>query len=68
MKLAFEEIGLAERLITLKNGQEVIDYIDKVTEDLTFEVSTSPLWPIPLLLLDINMPILTGLETLPLVK
>ena len=66
LKLTFEDIGLIDRFVSLTNGQEVLDYIDKVLEDLTFDTAQPRVQqPISLILLDINMPILHGLETLP---
>ena len=37
MKQIFEEIGLADRLEVFSNGQEVLDYHDRIFEELTLE-------------------------------
>ncbi|RKS25614.1 response regulator receiver domain-containing protein [Flavobacterium endophyticum] len=49
---AFKELNSENSLIIFKNGLEIIDYLDKVEE-------------IPhIIFLDLNMPIMGGLETL----
>ena len=64
------DLGLAKRLVMLSNGQEVIDYCDKLYEDLYRSQTEGelPLQPVALLLLDINMPIKNGIETLLVIK
>ncbi len=63
-KTQLQDYGLAERLVMFANGQEVVDYFDELLDDK----NEIPIQPVSLLLLDINMPILDGLETLRLVK
>ena len=68
-KMAIQDMGFADRLVLCSNGQEVLDYLDKMLEDLTLDQKrTTAFQPVSLLLLDVNMPILHGLDTLPLVK
>ena len=50
------------------NGQEVVDYIDKLLEDIEMGRSEPKTQPVALLLLDINMPLLSGMEACKLVK
>ena len=70
LKMTFlQDIGLAHRLVMVSNGQEVLDYFDNVLENLDLEQDRAvPLQPVSLLLLDINMPLLSGLQTLVLLK
>ena len=53
--------------MTHSNGQEVIDYFDKLFQDIN-KKTQRPIQPVSLLLLDINMPILDGMETCKRVK
>ena len=58
---------IAEKLITFNNGQDVLEYFEKELSKITLEsisTYTLPFQPVSLLLLDINMPILDGFETL----
>ena len=46
-------------IIEVRNGQEVMDYLEKAKEDFSFP---------SLIILDINMPIMDGKETLSRIK
>ena len=55
----------------MNDGKEVVEYFEEYFDGLNArdqDISETPLQPVSLLLLDINMPILHGLETLKLVK
>ena len=36
-KMNLQDLGLSDRLLLFSNGQEVLDYLDKVLGDLTFD-------------------------------
>ena len=74
LKINLQDIGMADRLVMMSNGQEVVDFFNKqleeyenFTPDLN-QISSTPPQRVSLLLLDINMPILDGLATLQAVK
>ena len=61
----FGEMGISEKLIMFSDGQNVAEYFDGVLDkiDVTSpRTNPQPLQPVTLLLLDINMPILNGME------
>ena len=64
IKRTFEESRLANRLISVEDGQEALDYLhrkSKYHEDVTF--------PMPnLILLDLRLPKVDGLEVLKTIK
>lgn len=66
--MTFEDVGLTKRLVMFQNGQEVLEFIDRYQESIEMSDQNIVQQPISLLLLDINMPVLNGLQTLPLVK
>ena len=70
MRMNFQDVGLEDKLLIMSNGKEVVDYIDRIFESIAdnTEEEETPYQPVSLLLLDINMPIMDGLETLKLVK
>lgn len=68
MKLNFDDIGLAEKLVLFSNGLEVVNYFTKILENIDVRREEKTVQPVSLLLLDINMPILDGFETLKQVK
>jgi CheY-like chemotaxis protein len=60
LQLAFARAGLPNRLVILRDGQEVIEYLDKC---LPYADGDSE--PLPcLLLLDLKMPRMTGFDVL----
>ena len=64
IKRTFEESRLANRLVSVEDGQEALDYLhrkSKYYEDATF--------PMPnLILLDLRLPKVDGLEVLKIIK
>ena len=60
-----------EKLKIFSNGQEVIEFLDELLGELHIEnldKVQAPRQPVALVLLDINMPILNGLDTLRMIK
>ena len=70
MKLNCHDIGITDRLVMCSNGQEVVDYFDRLLDDVKESQGDrmTPFQPVALLLLDINMPILGGMEALKIIK
>ena len=69
--LNFNEIGISNKVAMFSDGKALTDYIDQVLNDLDLSdhvAGQRPLWPISLILLDINMPIMNGFDTMKLVK
>ncbi len=65
----FQDFGLSDNLILASDGEEVIDFIENNLEKLNIENRLRPyVQPVALLLLDINMPMMNGLETLKFVN
>ena len=63
IRLHFERLNMTHRLKLFSNGQEVVDYFDQL---LSQEIRT--LQPVALMMLDINVPILHGLEVTTRIK
>ena len=70
MKMNFTDIGILDQLVLLSDGQEVVDYFDQVLEEVISQHhgEQAAIQPISLLLLDIDMPRLTGMEACALIK
>ena len=68
----FGELGIEEKLKIFSDGRRVVDYISEVIDDLDSSsggVATKwPVQPVTLLLLDVNMPILTGMEAMKMIR
>ena len=72
MKKQFLDLKVQESLITANDGQDVVEYFERYLSDIVIASDQPTVWlnhqPVALLLLDINMPILNGFETLKRVK
>ena len=68
--MKFYDISLSMNLKIFSNGQEVIENLDSQLQELELKENENQktVQPVSLLLLDINMPILNGLDTVVLVK
>ena len=69
LQISLEESQVANRCHIFQDGQQVLDFFDSVIA--TIEESSSGkecVQPISLLLLDINMPIVDGLQTTKLMQ
>ena len=75
MRMNFGEMGISEKLVLFSDGKNVSDYFDEVLDalDLSYKNANKSqgsdkvnptLQPVALLLLDINMPIMTGMEVM----
>ena len=52
----------------MNDGKDVVEYFEKYFTEINSNDQVTPLQPVSLLLLDINMPILNGIDTLRTVK
>ena len=70
--MSFEDLGLANRLTMLTDGQKVIDVFERILHDLTYldsdDLEDFPYQPVVLLLIDINMPLVDGFEAIKTIK
>ena len=66
MQLNFEDIGLGDKLTLYSNGQDVVQHFDDLLKKQS--LIELPCQPVTLLLLDIQMPIMNGIQTMKLVK
>ena len=71
-----EDMEIASNLIMFQDGLETINYFNQLLEDLKTELASEGnhnhnggvIQPVSLLILDVNMPILNGLQVLMQVK
>ena len=69
--MSVQDLGITERLVIFQNGLEVIDFLNKLLNKETQEKldeNQDFYQPVSLVLLDINMPIMNGLEALKQIK
>ena len=66
----FGEMGISEKLIMFSDGQNVAEYFDGILDsiELSHLDEENRVQPVSLLLLDINMPMLTGMEAIKRIK
>ena len=67
MLVQWKELKRGESLVDFHNGQEIVDYFEWTLNQIS-EIRNRVVQPVSLLLLDINMPILNGYDTLKKVK
>ena len=65
MKLNFQEIEKTDKLEIFSDGKETVEYFEDLLNLLKdIEGCENTLQPVSLLLLDINMPLLNGIDAL----
>ena len=76
MRMTFEDLGIANKLVLHQDGLETVNYIDAlvdkavsdISNNISRTISIEPNQPCELLLLDMRMPMLNGLQVLMKVK
>ena len=69
VSLHLSDQGLSRRAEFFRNGQEVVNYFTTLLKNYEQDdLNESRIQPIALLLLDINMPIMTGIEAISIIK
>ena len=66
--LKVEDMGITNKLVMLKNGQEACVFFDATLESAETLDNSASKQPVCLLLIDINMPIMTGMEAIEIIK
>ena len=65
----FNDLGLSDRLQMFSNGKEAVIYFDRILSDCKQQrQNVVNNQPVSLILLDINMPIMTGIEAITIIK
>ena len=67
VQLNLRDLGIQNECRYFQNGKEAVEFI-KFTLDAAWTSEPQSLNPITLILMDINMPIMTGIEALKLIK
>ena len=68
MKTHFREVGIPDKLLLFQDGMQVTEYFDFILDDIEESPEEETVQPVTLLLLDINMQPMGGMEALKLVK
>ena len=63
MKIKFRELGVEDKLVLLANGKEAVEFFETILHDS----ETDTIQPVSLLILDINMPVYSGMKALTLI-
>ena len=68
VKRQFSDMNISNLLQAFSNGQDIIEFLQVQLDILDHTEFEAPIQPIRLVVLDINMPVLDGFETLKKVK
>ena len=68
ISLSFNELGLSDKLLTFADGQQVVDYFEDMLKLIQNNSSEDCLQPVALLLIDMNMPHVHGLDASKMIK
>ena len=71
MKLNFNELDKPDKLEIFSDGKETVEFFDNLLNQFKEDSRDSPsttLQPVSLLLLDINMPLVNGIDALKQIK
>ena len=63
-------MGIADKLSKFSNGKEMVDFIETIIDQININRSdvSLPLLPVSLILLDINMPVMDGIEAYKIIQ
>ena len=64
----FDDLGLTDRLMMFSNGRDAVQHFDWMLKQERSQQHPKRPQPVSLIFLDINMPIMTGLEAIKLIK
>ena len=64
----FDDLGLTDRLMMFSNGRDAVQHFDWMLKQERSQQHPKRHQPVSLIFLDINMPIMTGLEAIKLIK
>ena len=66
----FNDMGIADKLSKFSNGKEMVDFIETIIDQININRSdvSLPLLPVSLILLDINMPVMDGIEAYKIIQ